>query len=138
MVKLHARAKIVQDYEIVLDNGRSHSVVVDQPDENFPGLGATPLEMCVMSHAGCYATIAALIAERMHLHLEGLEVSVDAIKTQEEGTIVEETFSITYRVNATEDQINRLHDHTLRNCPVGVLFEKAGIKTTYKLKNVKD
>jgi putative redox protein len=138
MAKLHARAKIVQDYEIVLDNGRAHSVVVDQPDENFPGLGATPLEMCVMSHAGCYATIAALIAERMHLTLKGLEVSVDAVKSQEAGTIVEETFDITYRADATEDQINRLHEHTLRNCPVGVLFEKAGVKTAYNLKNVKE
>ncbi|MCW4010972.1 MAG: OsmC family protein [Candidatus Bathyarchaeota archaeon] len=135
---LHARAKTIQDYEIVLDNGRAHSVVVDQSDENYAGLGATPLELCVMSHAGCYTTTALLVAKRMHLPLKGVEVWVDAVKSQETGTIAEETFNITFTVDATEDQIRRLHEHTLRNCHVGLLFEKASVKTAYNLKTVKE
>jgi uncharacterized OsmC-like protein len=138
LAKLYAKAKLVENFEIMLDNGRAHSVIADQQDEAFPGLGATPLELCVMSHAGCYATICKLIAGKMRLPLKGLEVKVDAIKNQEVGTIVEETFNITFQIDTTQDQIQRLHEHTLRNCHVGVLFEKAGVKIAYNLKMVKE
>jgi hypothetical protein len=32
------------------------------------------------------------------------------------------------------DRVQRLHELTLKNCPVGVLFEKAGVKISYNLK----
>jgi putative redox protein len=138
MGKLHARARIIQGFEIVLDNGRAHSFVVDQPGESSPGLGPTPLELCVMSHAGCYATIAQLVAGKMRMQLKGLEVTVDAVKSHEAGTIVEETFDIFYKTDDTKEQVQRLHEHTLRNCPVGVLFEKAGVKIIYNIKIQKE
>jgi len=104
--KLHARARIIQDFEIALDNDRSRGQIVDQPSETFPGLGPTPLELCVMSHAGCYAT--------------------------------EESFDVVFKVDAPEDRVKRLHELTLKNCPVGILFEKAGVKINYSLKTVKE
>jgi putative redox protein len=134
MAKLHATARIIQGFEIALDNGRAHSLIVDQQSESSPGLGPTPLELCVMSHAGCYATIAQLVAGKMRMQLKSLDVEVDAVKSQEAGTIVEETFDILIKTDATEEQVQQLHEHTLKNCPVGVLFEKAGVKITYNIK----
>ncbi len=138
MAKLHARARIIQGYEIALDNGRGHCSIADQPTETFPGLGPTPLELCVMSHAGCYATIAALTAEKMRLDLKGCNVKVDAVKSPEAGTIGEETFDILFKLDAPQDRVQRLHELTLKNCPVGVLFEKAGVKITYNIKTTKE
>ncbi len=138
MSKLHARARIIQGYEIALDNGRGHCSVADQPSETFQGLGPTPLELCVMSHAGCYATIAALTAEKMRLKLNGCEVKVEATKTEETGTIAQETFEILFKIDAPEDRIKRLHNLTLKNCPVGILFEKAGVQITYNIKTKKE
>ncbi len=138
MTKLNARARIIQDYEIILDNDRSHSVVVDQPDDTFPGLGPTPLELCVMSHAGCYVTIAVLTARKMRLQLKGCDVKVEAVKDPEIGTITEETFDILFKVDATEERVRRLHEVTLKNCPVGILFAKAGVKITYKFRSQKE
>ena len=138
MGKLHARARIIQGFEIALDNGRSHCSVADQPTATFPGLGPTPLELCVMSHAGCYATIAALTAEKMRLTLKGCDVKVEAVKSEETGTIAEETFDILFKLDASEDRVQRLHELTLKNCPVGKLFEKAGVKITYNLKTLKE
>ena len=134
---LHARAQMIQGLEIVLDNGRAHASIADQPSETNPGLGPTPLELCVMSHAGCYATICALSAKKMRLPLEGCDVKVEALKSEEAGTITEETFDITLTIDAPRDRIERLHEVTLKNCPVGVLFEKAGVKITYNLKTQK-
>lgn len=138
MGKLHARARVIQGFEIILDNGKSHSTIVDQPTETSTGLGPTPLELCVMSHAGCYATICALTANRMRLPLKGCDVKVEAMKTEEAGTITEETFDITIKVDAPEDRVQRLHELTLKNCPVGILFEKADVKISYTLKTVKE
>jgi putative redox protein len=137
MAKLHARARIIQVFEIALDNGRGHSSVADQPTPTFPGLGPTPLELCVMSHVGCYATIAALTAQKMRLELKGCEVKVEAAKSEETGTIAEETFDIVFKLDAPEDRVQKLHELTLKNCPVGVLFEKAGVKIIYNIKTQK-
>ena len=138
MAKLHARARIIQNYEIILDNGRSQATIADQPTPTSPGLGPTPLELCVMSHAGCYATIAALTAEKMRLELKGCDVEVEAEKSPETGTIAQETFDITLKIDAPQDRVQRLHELTLKNCPVGILFEKAGVKINYNIKTVKE
>jgi putative redox protein len=136
--KIQARAKIIQNFEIALDNGRSHSLIVDQPTETSPGLGPTPLELCLMSHIGCYATICALTAQKMRLNLKGCVVAIEALKSQETGTIAEEKVDIVFEVDAPEDRIQRLHELTLKNCPVGILFEKAGVKINYSLRTVKE
>ncbi len=138
MGKLYARARIIHNFEIALDNGRSHGQIVDQPSETSQGLGPTPLELCVMSHAGCYATICALTAKKMRLPLKGCDVKVEAVKSPETGTISEESFDIIFRVDAPEDRVQRLHELTLKNCPVGILFEKAGVEISYNLKTVKE
>ncbi len=79
--KLHAKAKLIQGFQIALDNGRSHRVMVDQPaGEMGTDLGPTSLELCIMSHAGCYATICVLAAKKMRIHLKSLEVKVEATK----------------------------------------------------------
>jgi putative redox protein len=91
-----------------------------------------------MSHAGCYATIAALTAQKMRLPLKGCEVKVEATKSQEAGTITEEAFDILFKLDAPEDKVQRLHNVTLKNCPVGILFERAGVKITYKLHTQKE
>ena len=138
MGRLHATARIIQGFEIAIDNGRSHGIIADQPTETHPGLGPTPLELCIMSHAGCYATICALTAKRMRLPLKGCNVKIQAAKNQELGTITEETFDIVLNLGASEDRVQRLHELTLKNCPVGILFEKAGVKISYNLITTKE
>ncbi len=91
-----------------------------------------------MSHAGCYATIAALTAQKMRLNLKGCDVKVEAVKSEELGTVAEETFDIIFKLDAPEDRVQRLHGLTLKNCPVGILFEKAGVKIAYNLKAQKE
>ena len=130
--KIYANAKLIEEFQIALDDGEAHSYIVDLPPDEGTGLGATSLELCVMSHAGCYVTICAFTAKKMRLVLKGLKVKVEAIKTEEAGTITEETFDIHIKTDAPQDKIERLHKLTLENCPVGILFEKAGVKINYK------
>ena len=91
---MYANAKLIEGFQIFLDDNESHSYVVDLAPDLGTGLGASSLELCVMSHAGCYATICVLTAKKMRLELKGLKVKVEAVKSDETGTIAEETFDI--------------------------------------------
>ena len=135
--KIHAGAKLIEGFQIALDDGYSHVVVVDLPPDLGAGLGPTSLELCVMSHAGCYATICVYTAKRMRIHLKGLTVKVEAVETDEEGTITQETFDISIKADAPADRIQRLHELTVKNCPVGILLEKASVKINYNVKTEK-
>jgi len=131
--RLHADAKLLKDLKIAVDDGRAHSVCLDLPPELGTDMGPTALELGVMSFAGCFATIFALTAKKMRVPLKDLEVKMEAVKSDEAGTITEANLTITVKAEAPEDRIQRIHKLTIENCPVGVLFEKAGVKTNYNL-----
>ena len=135
---MNATAKLVDGFQIVLDDGYSHAIVVDLPPDLGTGLGPTSLEVCVMSHAGCYVTICALTAKKMRIPLKGLTAKVEAVKTDAAGTITEETFDIEIKADAPVDRIQRLHELTVKNCPVDILLQKAGVKMKYNVKTVKE
>lgn len=131
---LHAHAKIIQGNEIVLDNKRAHAIIAHQASEASPGLGPTPLELCLMSHIGCYANVCTAAAQKMRLNLKSCEIIAKATKSDETGTLSEETLDIILDIEAPIDRAQRLHEVVIKNCPVGTIFEKSGIKTIYNLK----
>jgi putative redox protein len=137
-VKINARAELIKGFQIALYDGAAHRVVVDLPPELGTGLGPTSLELCVMSHAGCYATICVYTAKKMRLPLKGLTVQVEAVETDEAGTITEENVDIHIEADAPADRIQRLHELTVKNCPVGLILEKASVKIKYNLKTSKE
>jgi putative redox protein len=136
-VKINAKAQLIQDFQIALYDSYSHRVVVDLPPELGTGLGPTALQLCVMSHAGCYATICVYTAKKMRIPLKGLTVRVEAVETDEAGTITKENFYITIKADEPADRIQRLHELTVKNCPVGILLEKASVKINYNVKTEK-
>lgn len=134
MTKLYGNARLVKDFRIDVDDGRSHAVCLDLPrDDDGTDMGTSALELALMSFAGCYATIFALTAKKMRIALKDLEIKTQAIKTAEAGTITETNFEITVSADVREDRIQRIHELTKQSCPVGKIFDKAGVKTTYKL-----
>jgi uncharacterized OsmC-like protein len=135
---MYVNAKLIEGFQILLDDNEAHSYVVDLAPKLGTGLGASSLELCVMSHAGCYVTILALVAKKMRLALKGVKVKVEAVKSDETGTVSEETFDINIKTDAPQDRVERLHKLTLESCPVGILFEKAGVKVSYKLNVTKE
>jgi uncharacterized OsmC-like protein len=131
--KLHSTAKLVEDLRIAVDDGRAHSVCLDLPPELGTDKGPSALELGVMSYAGCIATIFALMAKKMRVPLKDLQVKMEAVKSHEAGTITEASFDILSKADAPEDRIRRIFELTMEHCPVGKLFEKAGVKTTYNI-----
>jgi uncharacterized OsmC-like protein len=138
LTTLHANAKLVKDFRIDVDDGRSHAICLDLQLDDGTDMGPTALELALMSFAGCYSTIFALTAKKMRVSLKDLEVTTEAIKTEEAGTITETRLEIAAKASAPEDRIQRIHELTLKDCPVAKIFEKAGVKTSYNLKYEKE
>ncbi len=135
---MYVNAKLIEGFQILLDDNEAHSYVVDLAPNLGTGLGTSSLELCVMSHAGCYATIFLLTAKKMRLSIKGLKVNLEAIKSEKTGTISEEAFDINIKTDAPQDRIERAHKLTVETCPVGILFEKAGVKAVYNLTITKE
>lgn len=133
-----SKAKLVRDLRVAVDNGRAHSVCLDLPPELGTDMGPTALELGVMSFSGCFATIFSLTAKKMRIQLNDLEVELRAQKSEETGTIMSAEFDITVKSDAEEDRIQRIFQLTRENCPVGKLFERAGVKISYNLEHVKE
>jgi putative redox protein len=139
LAKLYATAKLVKGFRMDVDDGRSHAVCLDlSREDDGTDMGPSALELCVMSHAGCYATIFALTAKKMRFSLKDLEVKVEAVKSEEAGTVTEERFEISVTMDAPEGRVQRIHKLTLQSCPVGKLFEKAGVKISYNIRKEKE
>ena len=138
MTKLHARAKLIENYRIDVDDQRTHAVCLDQPAPDGTDMGSSALELCLMSFAGCYATIFAMAAKKMRFSLKNLEVNVEAVKSEAVGTISEANVNVLVETDMPKDRLRRSHELTVRTCPVGKLFEKAGVKTNYNLRNTKE
>jgi putative redox protein len=138
LAKLHAKAKLIENYRIDVDDQRTHAIALDLSPPDGTDMGPSALELCLMSFAGCYATIFVLTARKMRLSVKDLEVKVDAVKSEEAGTITEANVNIFVDANVAKDRIQRAHELTVRGCPVGKLFERADVKIKYTLRTAKE
>ena len=138
-MKLYANAKLVENFRIDVDDGRAHALCLDlDHDSGGTDMGPSALELALMSFAGCYATIFALTASKMRMGLKDLEIKIEGVKSEEVGTITEAKFDITVKAEAPEDRIQRCHELTVKDCPVGKIFDEAGVKTIYNMKKGKE
>lgn len=131
---LKSNAVLVEKYRSIVDNDRGHSMVIDLPfEQGGDDTGPTSLELAVMGLAGCVITIYALIASKRRFKIDGMKVEVEAEKPDTEKTITKTKGNVTIWAE-DEKEAETIFRLTLENCPVGILFEKAGIHIEWNLK----
>jgi len=129
---MKTKSVLVDGYQSVINNGRNHSIVTDLPSEsNGQDIGATALELSVMSLAGCISTIYKKVADKMRINVSNLEVETEAEKGQD--TISKVKCTVYVSSDATQDKLEKCLDNTMKTCPVGILYEKAGVEVTTEL-----
>ncbi len=101
-------AKMIKDFNLIVDDGRDHGICLDLPSDLGTNLGPSALELCVMSFSGCVATIFALTAKKMRITLDALEVQVEAIKSEETGTIGEVNCNVKVIATVPLDRLQRI------------------------------
>ena len=115
-------------FETRLEDGRGHGVIVDLPtDEGGRNLGTSPLELAVISLAGCIGTIFGLIAEKRKLSFDGLTVSLKAERPESAPTIEKVHGTVEVQTSAPREAVETVLRLTLKTCPVGILFERAHV-----------
>lgn len=129
---MKSKSVLVDGYQSVIDNGRNHAVVTDLPDST--DVGASALELSVMSLTGCISTIFKKVASKMRLNVERVEVEMDADKGSD--TIEKVSYTVRVRSDASEDKLNKCLKNTEKSCPVGVLFSRAGVEIEGTLEKV--
>lgn len=121
-------------YESVLEDGRAHSVVVDLPaDEGGHSSGTSPLELCVLSLAGCISTMFAIVARKRRLPFQGLTVALEADRPAGSPTITRVQGTARVRSKADPSDVDTVLRLTLRTCPVGVIFDRTHIPVEIRL-----
>ena len=131
---MKANAVWVEGYKSIVDNGRGHTVTVDLTlDQGGKDAGPTALELAVMALAGCATTIFKIIATKRKLNYESLKIELNAEKPKDASTVTEVKGHVEIITAGTEQEVRTILKSTFSTCPVGVIFEKAGIIPTYDL-----
>ena len=131
---MQSTAKWVDGLKSIVGNGRKHSLVIDVPESNNgTDHGPTALELVGMGLAGCISTIFAIVAANSGLVFSGLNVTVDAEKSDGSPTITAARAKVTIVSAEPEERIRRVLDKTMKTCPVGLLYEKAGVEIGVEL-----
>ena len=91
-------------------------------------LGPSALELAVMALSGCISTIFAIIAKNSGLTYHKFVCEVEADKPDNAPTITAARAHVYVESNEGEDKVRRILDKTMHACPVGQLYEKAGIE----------
>lgn len=126
---MKSNCKWIKNYQSVVDNGRGHAQIMDLPEaKGGDNTAATALEATVMGLSGCIVTIFAVVANKMRLPFEALEVDVEADKTDSDPTITAVRFNLKIKTSVSEEKVRKCLDHTMSTCPVGVLFRNAGVE----------
>jgi len=137
MTVIHSKAKLIEGFQVAVDDGRVHSVLLDLPPENGTDMGPTALELAVMGFSGCLATIFTLMAKKMRVQISDLEVKMNAEKPEDARTVTKVDYEITVRSCESEKKLNRVFESTKTHCPVGLLFKQAGVQINDNLKILK-
>jgi uncharacterized OsmC-like protein len=121
----------VDGFKSFVDNGRKHAIAIDLPEnQNGSDLGATALELAVMALSGCISTIFAVVASNSNLAFSSLKVVVDAGKGEK---TIESAGAKVYVKTDDEKKAARVLEKTMGLCPVGLLYEKAGVQIKTEL-----
>ncbi len=126
----------IKNFQSVVDNGRMDAVVMDLPPaKNGEDSGATALEFSVMALAGCVTTIFMVVAKAMRIdkEIQSLKAEVDYNKPDDAPTVTTADILVTIGSELSEEKLTKCLNRTLDLCPVGKLFEQAGVKMDHKL-----
>jgi len=113
---------------VIESNIRGHKLVIDQP-VNAAGTdtGPTPLELILVSLAGCIGTIGRIIAMQRRIALRGMAIKVEGELDTDgllgkpiEGRVGFESITITVGVDAdmTDEEKEAFIHEVDRRCPV--------------------
>jgi putative redox protein len=136
MAKLTAKAKLLENTRLVTENNRGHSVICDLSEAaGGRNAGPSPLELALMSLAGCGVIIFADVCKNSKIDPGKVEIDVEAQKSGDSPVIS----NVSMKVNVTSKTRKALLEAAWRrteaNCPVLFIFkENIPVKVEFEAK----
>ncbi len=116
---------------------RGHRVVTDLPEsQGGADAGPSGLELCGVALAGCITTLWAIVAKNSKLDYSRFEVELEAEKPQGAKTFASVRLVARVATEAPDDRVRRIFEKAVAICPVGVLFEQAGVRVEHRVERV--
>jgi putative redox protein len=115
-------------FETQLEDGRGHSVTIDEPvEDGGTNHGTSAHELLLLSLTGCITTIFHIIAEKRKLEFEGFTVKLKADRARGVPVIQRVHGTVEVRTSAPQEEVDTVLRLTLKTCPVGALFDRAHV-----------
>ncbi len=123
MVK--GNAKLQENTRLVTDNGRGHTVTCDLPEsQGGTNAGPTPLELAVMSLAGCGAIIYADVCKKSNIDPGEIEINVEAEKKPDSQTLSDLKMKVHIKSKTRKALVEAAWRRTEANCPVLYIYKE--------------
>ncbi|HYA54303.1 MAG TPA: OsmC family protein [Thermoplasmata archaeon] len=115
-------------HEILLEDGRAHSVVVDLPPEGGgTSAGTSPLELAALSLAGSLASSFVTLARKRRLEFSALTLALEGDPVAAEGARREIHGTMRVRSRADRTELDATFRAALESCPVARVFRDAQV-----------
>jgi putative redox protein len=137
MAKVKANAKLLENTRLVTENTRGHSVICDLPVASGGGnSGPTPLELSLMSLAGCGVIIFADICKNSKIEPGKVAIeTVEAEKSANSPTLTGVTMKVNVSSKARKELLEAAWRRTEATCPVLFIFkEPTPVKVEFEAK----
>lgn len=127
-------SKWIEKYKFSVTNGRNATYTLDVP-ESYGGddSGPSALELTIMSLVGCLGTSYKMIADRMRLTVNDVEVKAVADKTMEDKTVTAIKLEVIIKSQDPKEKLEKCLHMAEENCPVDLIFHQTAIPIDTKL-----
>jgi uncharacterized OsmC-like protein len=125
MAKINGKAKLIENTRLVVENGRGHSVICDLPEsQGGTNAGSTPLELALMSLAGCGVIIYADVCKNSKIEPGNIEVNVEAEKTPDSPVLAGVTMKVHITSKTRKPLVEAAWRRTEASCPVLYIYKE--------------
>jgi uncharacterized OsmC-like protein len=125
MAKLTAKATLLENVRLVTENNRGHKVICDLSEAaGGTNAGPSPLELALMSLAGCGAIIFADVCKNSKIDPGKVEISVEAQKSGDSPVISNVSMKVNVVSKTRKGLLEAAWRRTEANCPVVFIFKE--------------
>ena len=126
MAKIKANAKLLENTRLIAENGRGHSIICDLPvSSGGTNSGPTPLELSLMSLAGCGVIIFADVCKNSKIEPINIEIEVEAEKTSTSPTLKAITMKVKIVSKIRKGLVEAAWRRTEAGCPVLFVYKES-------------
>jgi uncharacterized OsmC-like protein len=122
---LKGNAKLIENTKLVTDNGRGHQVTCDLPEsQGGTNAGPSPLELALMSLAGCGVIIYADVCKKSKIDPGSIEVNVEAEKSPDSPVLKSVSMKVNIKSPVRRALVEAAWRRTEANCPVFYIYKE--------------